>query len=225
MYIGTLTLSLFLAIFGAVLLAILLGNQITRPLLLLAQGVREVARGDLTPKAVLQGRDELGGLTRSFAQMTQQLSDARLALEHSMEDVNAARENLQTILDNLTAGVLVLDAQGVIRSANAGATRILKVPVAAFQGRKLGDIEGLEEFAKSVQRQFDAFLGERSEHGLDHWQQSFELGTSHAAGAVAGLHEDGLLTLVARGAELPAQARLLVFNDISEIVSAQRAPA
>ena len=225
MYIGTLTLSLFLAIFGAVLLAILLGNQITRPLLLLAQGVREVARGDLTPKAVLQGRDELGGLTRSFAQMTQQLSDARLALEHSMEDVNAARENLQTILDNLTAGVLVLDAQGVIRSANAGATRILKVPVAAFQGRKLGDIEGLEEFAKSVQRQFDAFLGERSEHGLDHWQQSFELGTSHAAGAVAGLHEDGLLTLVARGAELPAQARLLVFDDISEIVSAQRAQA
>lgn len=225
MYIGTLTLSLFLAVFGAVLLAILLGNQITRPLLLLAQGVREVARGDLTPKAVLQGRDELGGLTRSFAQMTQQLLDARLALEHSMEDVNAARENLQTILDNLTAGVLVLDAQGVIQSTNAGATRILKLPMASFEGRKLSDIKGLEEFAKSVQRQFDAFLGERSEHGLDHWQQSFELGTGHAAGAVAGLHEDGLLTLVARGAELPAHARLLVFDDISEIVSAQRAQA
>jgi nitrogen fixation/metabolism regulation signal transduction histidine kinase len=225
MYIGTLTLSLFLAVFGAVLLAILLGNQITRPLLLLAQGVRDVARGDLTPKAVLQGRDELGGLTRSFAQMTQQLFDARLALEHSMEEVSAARENLQTILDNLTAGVLVLDEQGVIQSVNPGATRILKVPMAACEGRKLVDIEGLEEFAKSVQRQFDAFLGERGEHGLDHWQQSFELGTHHAAGAVAGLHSDGLITLVARGAELPGHARLLVFDDISEIVSAQRAQA
>ncbi|MFN7444015.1 MAG: HAMP domain-containing protein, partial [Curvibacter sp.] len=87
MYIGTLTLSLFLAVFGAVLLAVVLGNQITRPLLLLAEGVRQVAAGDLTPKTALQGRDELGGLTRSFADMTQQLADARRAVELSMEQV------------------------------------------------------------------------------------------------------------------------------------------
>lgn len=49
MYIGTLTLSLFLAVFGAVVLAIVLGNQLARPLLLLAQGMRDVARGDLGP--------------------------------------------------------------------------------------------------------------------------------------------------------------------------------
>jgi nitrogen fixation/metabolism regulation signal transduction histidine kinase len=81
MYIGTLTLSLFLAVFGAVLLAIILGNQLARPLLLLAAGVREVAAGDLSPKPALQGKDELGGLTRSFADMTQQLADARGAVE------------------------------------------------------------------------------------------------------------------------------------------------
>ena len=45
MYIGTLTLSLFLAVFGAVLLAVLLGNQLARPLLLLAEGMRDVAAG------------------------------------------------------------------------------------------------------------------------------------------------------------------------------------
>ena len=69
-------------------------------------------QGDLTPKAALQGKDELGGLTRSFADMTQQLADARSAVQHSMSQVDAARANLQTILDNLTAGVIVLDAQG-----------------------------------------------------------------------------------------------------------------
>ena len=84
MYIGTLTLSLFLAIFGAVILAVLLGNQLARPLLLLAEGVRQVAAGDFSPKSVLQGKDELGGLTRSFADMTQQLSEARSAVEYSM---------------------------------------------------------------------------------------------------------------------------------------------
>ncbi|MFZ4480092.1 MAG: ATP-binding protein [Rhodoferax sp.] len=223
MYIGTLTLSLFLAVFGAVLLAVLLGNQIARPLLLLADGVRQVAAGDLTPKASLQGRDELDGLTRSFAEMTQQLADARQAVQFSMQDVNAARENLQTILDNLTAGVMVLDAQGVIRSSNPGAQRILRVPLAAFEGRRLADIEGMQKFGDEVQRQFDSFLGERTEHGLDHWQQSFELG--NASGRLVGRQAEDALILVARGAQLPGATRLLVFDDISEIVSAQRAQA
>ena len=219
MYIGTLTLSLFLAVFGAVLLAVLLGNQLARPLLLLADGVRQVAAGDLTPKTVLQGRDELGGLTRSFANMTQQLADARTAVDQSMAQVSAARANLQTILDNLTAGVIVLDAQGSIQSSNPGATRILRVPLAAFEGRPLAEVAGLKDFALRVKAQFDAFLNEQTQHGLDHWQQSFELN------ATASPFSQDAITLVARGAELPGSNRLLVFDDISEIVSAQRAQA
>ncbi|HYP72111.1 MAG TPA: HAMP domain-containing protein, partial [Variovorax sp.] len=132
MYIGTLTLTLFLAVFGAVLLAVLFGTQLARPLLVLADGVRQVAGGDLRPTAVLQGRDELGGLTRSFAVMTQQLADARGAVEKTMGELDAARSNLQTILDNLTSGVIVLDARGFIRSTNPGATRVLRAPLAAF---------------------------------------------------------------------------------------------
>ena len=223
MYIGTLTLSLFMAVFGAVLLAVLLGNQIARPLLLLADGVRQVAAGDLTPKVSLQGRDELDGLTRSFSDMTQQLADARASVLVSMEQVNAARANLQTILDNLTAGVMVLDANGVILSSNPGATRILRVPLAAYEGRRLTDVDGMQTFGDSVQAQFDSFLGDRAEHGLDHWQQSFELGNS--AAALTGRQADEAIILVARGAELPGAARLLVFDDISEIVSAQRSLA
>ncbi|RYE41447.1 MAG: HAMP domain-containing protein [Hyphomicrobiales bacterium] len=219
MYIGTLTLSLFLAVFGAVLLAVLLGNQLARPLLMLAEGVREVAAGNLRPKAALQSKDELSGLTRSFAVMTQQLADARGAVEQSMLAVDAARTNLQTILDNLTAGVIVLDAHGVIRSSNPGATRILRAPMAAYEGRPLLEVPGLAEFAAAVQGQFEAFLGERDHHGLDHWQHPFEL---HAPGN--GMVAKGT-SLVARGAELPDATRLLVFDDISEIVSAQRAQA
>ncbi len=224
MYIGTLTLSLFLAVFGAVLLAVLLGNQLARPLLVLAAGVREVAAGDLSPKPALQGKDELGGLTRSFAQMTQQLADARAAVDKSMGQVNAARANLQTILDNLTAGVIVLDEHGVIQSSNPGATRILRVPLAAHEGSVLSEVPGLEAFGDSVKKQFEEYLRERQEHGLDHWQQSFELGPEQAGA------QKNAITLVARGAEMPAstpgkQAWLLVFDDISEIVSAQRAQA
>ena len=84
MYIGTLTLALVLAVFGAVLLAALLGNQLARPLLLLAEGVRQVAHGDLSAKPVFASRDELGGLTRSFADMTEQLADARALVQRSV---------------------------------------------------------------------------------------------------------------------------------------------
>ncbi len=221
MYIGTLTLSLFLAVFGAVLMAVLLGNQLAKPLLVLADGVRQVALGDLTPKAALQGKDELGGLTRSFADMTQQLSDARTAVQLSMSQVDAARANLQTILDNLTAGVIVLDTQGRIQSSNPGATRILRAPMAAFHGQSLGDVPGLDLFAKDVNAQFADFLKDvNAPHGQEQWQQSFELNT-----AMPG-SPDNAITLIARGAKMPgAEEFLLVFDDVSEMVSAQRAQA
>ena len=215
MYIGTLTLSLFLAVFAAVLL----GNQLVRPLLVLAEGVREVAAGDLSPKPALQGKDELDGLTRSFALMTEQLADARLAVEKSMAALDAGRERLQTIMDNLTAGIIVMDAQGVVRTSNPGATRILRVPMGAYEGHTLAQVPGLAEFAAAVQRQFDAFLTHSDQHGLDHWQQSFEL---HASPSGVAHHAT---SLVARGAQLPDAARLLVFDDVSEMVSAQRAQA
>ncbi len=222
MYLATLTLSLFLAMFGAVLLAAVLGNQLVRPLLVLADGVAQVAAGDLRPKAALQTRDELGGLTRSFAQMTQQLSDARTQLQASLGELDASRSNLQTILDNLTAAVIVLDAEGRIVQANPGATRVLHAPLAAHIGQPLSTLHGLEDFGRSVEEQFRVFYGERSTHA-DHWQHSFELGGQTGLQSFAG--NDDTTSIIARGAALPDGLRLLVLDDITEVVSAQRSRA
>ncbi len=226
MYIGTLTLSLFLAVFGAVLLAVLLGNQLARPLLVLAQGVRDVARGDLTPKMALQTQDELGGLTRSFALMTQQLLDARMAVDKSMGEVKAARTNLQTILDNLTSGVLVLDDAWHVLSINPSATRILRMPMAVYMGRRLDEVPSLQVMADMVREQFALFLGDRgADAGRDRWQQVLELPLHQDADPQGGEVPHDKTTLVVRGAELPQSRRLNVFDDISEIVSAQRSKA
>ena len=216
MYLGTLTLVLILAVFAALLLAVTLGNQLARPLLLLADGVRQVAHGDLTAKPVFASRDELGGLTRSFAQMTQQLADARGQVEQSVAQLERARTHLQTILDNLTAGVIVFDAQGAMDIVNPGATRILGRALADFRGQALDQVPRLEEFGKSVWQRFDN-QGDALD-GVDagHWQASFEL--------PLGEGKD-VLTLLVRGALLPQGARLLVFDDISEVVSAQRSAA
>jgi PAS domain S-box-containing protein len=215
MYIGTLTLALVLAVFAAVLLAVLLGNQLVRPLLLLADGVREVAAGDLTAKPVFASRDELGGLTRSFAEMTAQMAEARAQVQRGMTQLEGARTRLQTILDTLTAGVIVFDREGHIDTVNPGATRILRRPVSAWRGRKLSELPDLQEFAHRVEQHFELLATSPEAGERDGWQESFELKRGDGA----------TLTLLVRGATLPGQARLMVFDDITEVVSAQRSAA
>jgi nitrogen fixation/metabolism regulation signal transduction histidine kinase len=236
MYIGTLTLALLLALFTAVLLTIVLGNQLVRPLLLLAEGVREVARGDYTAKRVFASSDELGGLTRSFADMTAQVAEARAQVQRSMTQLEGARTHLQTILDTLTAGVVVFDREGRIDVVNPGATRILQRPLVPWRGHRLTEVPGLETLAREVEQRFELLATSPEAGERDQWQDSFDL--------VRG--DGATLTLLVRGATLPevglaaggisaggavasgthaSGARLMVFDDITEVVSAQRSIA
>jgi len=241
MYIGTLTLALVLSVFGAVLLAALLGNQLVRPLILLADGVRQVAAGDLSSRPVFASRDELGGLTRSFADMTAQLADAREEVQRGVTQLEGARTRLQTILDNLTAGVVVFDREGRIDTVNPGATRILRLPLSVYRGRRLDEVPELGEFAKRVWQRFELHATSPEAGERDHWQEAFELRPG----------ERDTQMLLVRGATLPDDspqaaaeqwpppegepatsggrpapgARLMVFDDITEVVSAQRSAA
>ena len=193
------------------------GQPAGAPLLVLAEGVREVAAGNLSPKAALPGKDELGGLTRSFAMMTQQLADARAAVEQSMVKVDAARSNLQTILDNLTAGVIVL--------GRAGSSALPTPAPPAFFGhpwRRTKADHCPKCLGWLILRRrgaaFSGVFGDRDRHGLDHWQQPFEL---HASSAGAGSTRPAWW----RGAQSCPMGATVGFDDISEIVSAQRAQA
>jgi len=220
MYIGTLTLALVLAVFGALLLAVALSNQLAKPLLLLAEGVRQVAQGDLSVKPVFASRDELGGLTRSFARMTEQLSEARALVHRSVVQVEGARTNLQTILDNLTAGVIVFNREGRIDTVNPGATRIVRLPLSAYRGKRLDEIAGLGAFSQAVWQRFELHAASPEAGERDHWQDSFELNTIGPDGRARES-----ITLLVRGAAMPHGARLMVFDDITELVSAQRSEA
>jgi len=215
MYVGTLTLALILTVFGSVLLAVVLGRQLVRPLLLLADGVRQVAAGDLQPKPVFASADELGGLTRSFAEMTAQLADARSQVERGVAQIEGAKTRLQTILDTLTAGVIVFDREGRIDTVNPGATRILRLPLSAWRGRRLSELPELEAFARSVDQRFELLAASPEAGERDQWQDAFELGRG----------EGQTLTLLVRGAPLPGEQQLMVFDDITEVVSAQRSAA
>jgi nitrogen fixation/metabolism regulation signal transduction histidine kinase len=224
MYIGTLTLALILAVFGALLLSVVLAKQLAKPLLLLAEGMRQVAKGDLSTKPVFASNDELGWLTRSFADMTEQLAEARLLVHRSVAQVEASRSNLQTILDNLSAGVIVFNREGLIETVNPGATRIVRLALSAYRGRSLADVTGLEGFAQAVDQRFQVHLASPDATEREQWQDSFELEIAGPPSA-DGQRERITLTLLVRGAMMPQGARLIVFDDITELVSAQRTEA
>ena len=216
MYISTLTLTLFLAVFAAVLLAVLLGNQLARPLLLLADGMKAVAGGDLRPRPELQSADELGTLTRSFNDMTAQLSEARQQAETSRQALEASRAYLQSVLDNLSAGVLVLGDGMRLTLANPSATRVLRVPLQGAIGQPIDSMDSLRAFAAAVDAAFQELAGSG---GSDHWLQQIDYTPPSSETA---------LTLLVRGARLalPGQAAsVVVFDDISELISAQRSLA
>jgi nitrogen fixation/metabolism regulation signal transduction histidine kinase len=110
----------------------------------------------------------------------------------------------------------VFDRRGVIETVNPGATRILRLPLSAWRGRDLHTIDELDPFAAAVLERFETLERSPEEGERDHWQESLEF-----------QRDDGtLLTLLARGAHLGGgEARLLVFDDITEVVSAQRSAA
>ncbi|MEX3956273.1 ATP-binding protein [Trinickia sp. EG282A] len=232
MYIGTLTLALFLATFIAMMLALALGNQLARPLFLLAQGTKEVAEGDYTPKREIKTRDELGFLTQSFNAMTRQLSEARAAVERNRIALEHSKAYLESILANLTAGVFVLDRQFRLTTANRGAERIFRQPFQSMLGASLERIGVMAEFAAMVRKAF-ADRDAASTGGPDdgHWQQQFAV-------PVAGETEP--ITLLVRGSRLVASLEggldaesdeaqttgyVIVFDDISDVISAQRSAA
>ena len=117
--------------------------------------------------------------------------------------------------------MIVFDRKGAIDTVNPGATRILRLPLSAYRGRRLEEVTGLGDFAQVVWQRFELHAASPEAGERDHWQDSFEL--QIVAGGTG--RERDSITLLVRGAAMPQGARLMVFDDITELVSAQRVEA
>ncbi|MBU3576605.1 ATP-binding protein [Polynucleobacter sp. UK-Kesae-W10] len=219
MFVGTLTLTLFFALFVAVILALLLGRQLARPLLMLLKGTQAVAQGDLSPKPELDTGDELGMLTRQFNVMTRQLADTRTSLQES-------KAFLEKVLGSLTAGVCIFDRNYNVVSSNAGADRIFAQDLTLLDGKPLSSNPVLVEFEGAIKEGFATMklavanpeLAADSQ-GAPVWQKQIQL---HATNEFE--NELGV-TLFVRGTQLTGDLRMVVFDDITDVVSAQRSIA
>jgi len=215
-YTLTLTLTLLLALFAAIALAFFLAKRLVAPLLILAEGTQAVAAGDFTPRAALETDDELGVLTQSFNRMTRQLDDARRQTERHRGEVEAARAYLESVLANLSAGVLAFDPEFVLRASNRGARAILGDAIDALEGVALSDWQGQAALQEAIRAGFTD-SGAQAARGQE-WQGQLSLERSGSAPQV----------LLLRGSILPAAGGggyVVVFDDITQLIAAQRAAA
>ncbi len=226
-YLVTLTLVLLLAIFAAMVSAFLLASDLAQPLLLLAEGTKAVAEGNLSPRPIVATNDELGTLTQSFNAMTLQLSDAREAVERNRRALEDAKAYLESVLANMSAGVMVLDDQWRLVTFNASAGRILHIDLAPFLAHPLAAIAALAPFSDSMVSSLSgqsARSASREGHAdTPHWQDQIEIPRR-----MIGQEMDGDITLLARGSQLPVGSGIgivVVFDDISEVISGQRSIA
>jgi len=208
-YIVTLTFALLMALFVSVGVAVTQSNLLAEPLANLAQATQLVARGDFSRRAPVTSRDELGVLTESFNSMTRQLEEARRVVEANRVALETAKAHLENILANLSAGVLVFDRDLVLSISNHGAGAILGDALAEAAGRPLTQWPApLSGFAQPVH---ESILT----HRATSWQRELELkGTGK--------------TLLVRGSALSTTSgggTVLVFDDITQLIQAQRATA
>lgn len=225
MYTETLTLTLLLAVFGAIAAAFLIANDLAQPLLLLAEGTRAVAEGDLSPRPIVASSDELGTLTQSFNTMTRQLSEARSAVERNRIALQNAKAHLESVLANMSAGVMVLDSEFRLVTCNDSVERILQHAGVTLIGQPLAHVDGMQEFAGAIINAFSAQSAQtaagRNVARL-HWQRQIEIPRP------PGSAEENELILLTRGSRLPLETGagyIVVFDDITDVISAQRSIA
>ena len=198
-----------LVLLGAVLIGLVLANQLARPIARLITAAERVRAGDLAAR-VEEGReeDELGTLTRAFHRMTSQLGTQRAELMEAYRQIDERRQFTETVLAGVSAGVVGLDPAGRINLPNRSASKLLGVDLDAGIGLPLARV--VPEFASLI-----AEAAAAPERPRD---AEIPLGPPSRR-----------RTLIARiGAEMQ-QGRVvgyvLTFDDITELQSAQRKAA
>jgi nitrogen fixation/metabolism regulation signal transduction histidine kinase len=213
-YTVTLTLTVLLALFSAIAVAFVLARRLSEPLSILAEGTQAVASGDFTPRQAIYSSDELGMLTQSFSRMTRQLDEARRETERHRVEVESARAYLESVLASLSTGVLVFDGLFSLHIVNKGAKTILADDFEGLLGASV-EVWGRARFLGDAIRK--AFF----KHGNAEWQAQVERERPGALPQVLLLRG----TTLQEGRTLGTADRVVVFDDVTQLIAAQRSAA
>jgi nitrogen fixation/metabolism regulation signal transduction histidine kinase len=207
----TLTLVVMLSILAAVYGAFFFARRLVAPILSVVAGTRSVAKGDFDTRLPIASNDEIGFLIDSFNQMIQRLAEARHEADLSEQQVEKERARLEATLARLSTGVIAIESDGRLRSANEAASAILNVDFATHGGKQLDSLVAehpmLNEFLQVLQQPMRS-------PDID-WREQIVV------------HSDtGRRVLMCACTKLPAEdddpgGRIVVFDDVTDLLQAQ----
>ncbi|NKB38077.1 MAG: HAMP domain-containing protein [Gammaproteobacteria bacterium] len=211
-FILILTLVLLFSIFSAVWAAFYSARRLAAPIRDLAEGTRAVAEGDYNMQLPVTSRDELGFLVASFNQMTRKIGRARDEVSRSQQEAEAQHAYIEAVLGRLSSGVMVLDSDKTLRTANISSGTILAADITALIGLPLHEIASRYQYLEEFIADISADLDKRG----DWAEQMTVFGTS------------GRQILMCRGTSLSLggvvqdKVYVIVFDDITALIQGQR---
>jgi PAS domain S-box-containing protein len=221
--LSTLGLMTLLLLFAATWIAIHIARGIAKPIQALAEASNEIARGNLEHRVTTIADDELALLANSFNQMTAQLAENRRKIEAGateLRDKNLALEErrnyIETVLESLSTGVISLDENDRVTTINASAVEILKLGHVPPAKTELAGIVTAEDRAV-----LERLL--RRARRAGHAAEQTELGRNSMPDAVS--MPVALTATALRSSNGEGRGVVLVIEDLSELLSAQRAAA
>ena len=210
-FILILSLVLLLSLFATVLVSFGLARRMVSPIARLSTATRRVAEGDFDAHLPEGEDDELGFLVRSFNRMTRELELSRARVRVSSEETERQRAFLETVLAHLSSGVLVVDGSLQVRSMNAAARQMLGLAPEQHAGWPLAELRRIAPRAAPLV----AVLLQRLREGAREWREEVALDGDDA----------GPRVLLLRGARLPDEGAVAVFDDATVIDRARREAA
>jgi nitrogen fixation/metabolism regulation signal transduction histidine kinase len=248
--LSTLGLMTLLLLFVSTWVAIYLGRGIATPIMALAEASNEVARGNLSYRVTTIADDELALLADSFNGMTAQLEENRRRIEASageLGDKNMALEErrnyIETILESLSTGVVSLDEHNRVTTINAAAAAMLRLTNRPETNPALEEITGVEDRAMlerllrrarrmgratehtELARSFSSQEGTAIQEENGAQEANDSRGANGSQEANAAMPVALTATALRRAMEGEGCGVVLVIEDLSELLTAQRAAA
>jgi two-component system nitrogen regulation sensor histidine kinase NtrY len=205
-----------LILFAAIWFGFYIAREISVPIQRLAEGTKEIARGNYEFQIRQSGDDEVGLLVKSFNTMTR---DLRNSIQESKEQ----QAFIQTIMDNLALGVVAFDAGGMVTSLNPSARRLLGFDEPEDQTV----ISYADLFPKDVGEKIDGLVNELAERAEAGHQEGMRTAAESELSFISQGREVRVLCTAGRipATEKTEASTVLLLDDITELSKAQKMSA
>jgi two-component system nitrogen regulation sensor histidine kinase NtrY len=213
-YIVTLSIVTLVIIFLATWFGLALAKGITVPIQNLAEATNKITQGNLDSHIDIEADDEIGVLVKSFNQMTMDLKKSKNGLEQANINLEQRRKYMETVLRNVSAGIISADKNGVITTVNRAAEKMFDIKTEKILWQNYRDLL-IPEHLSLV----DEFLQEMKENNESSLEKQLELMLKDKALTI-------LLTITTiQDDEGNDSGIVVVFEDLTQLQKAERAAA